>query len=592
MAIIPAIGRKTLKIRIVILLIHVILIIGSISMIYPFLMMLSGSMKGESDIQYMDAVPQVFYSEPIQFARFLENRYGSLQLVSAAYGRSLSAFSDATIPKQENEELDGFRQFIRDEMSSMPDYFYVVDSYPMVSYYVYPRNLRRFRDELRAKCSTIGQFNRRYHVTLSNWNDFYGVQDSVSVREFYYENDILTETYLKFKRRSDTRDKVLVNVDGLFWNVQQEFPRVVSGEIKPVPILDEKQPKGPAGDVWAEFVKQRLNIAFIRFDVEGLTLLRKHLSGMYGGSIREMNRVNGTQYTSFDEINADFDELRNTAFFALCNEFVMNACPAKHLRVDTPCTRYRRYMASATATMPCVEYDYRVFRDTKKSFLFEIITRNYRNVVNYLVVYGRAIFNTVVLISLSILAALLVNPIAAYALSRFKLKSTYTILMFFLATMAFPGAVTMIPNFLLLKQLHLMNTYWALILPGLANGYMIFILKGFFDSIPKEVYESAMIDGASEWTMFWRFTMALSKPILALITLGAFTSAYAAFMFALVICPDEKMWTLMVWLYQLQQQAHQSVIYAALVIAAIPTLLVFILAQNTIMKGIVIPVEK
>ena len=86
--------------------------------------------------------------------------------------------------------------------------------------------------------------------------------------------------------------------------------------------------------------------------------------------------------------------------------------------------------------------------------------------------------------------------------------------------------------------------------------------------------------------------MALSTPILALITLSAFTSAYSAFMFALIICPDEKMWTLTVWLYQLQQGAHQSVIYAALVLAAIPTLLVFVLAQNTIMKGIVIPVEK
>ena len=72
----------------------------------------------------------------------------------------------------------------------------------------------------------------------------------------------------------------------------------------------------------------------------------------------------------------------------------------------------------------------------------------------------------------------------------------------------------------------------------------------------------------------------------------AFVTAYTAFMFALIICPDERMWTLMVWLYQMQQGAAQPVIYAALILAAIPTLLVFILAQNTILKGIVIPVEK
>ena len=101
-----------------------------------------------------------------------------------------------------------------------------------------------------------------------------------------------------------------------------------------------------------------------------------------------------------------------------------------------------------------------------------------------------------------------------------------------------------------------------------------------------------MIDGASEWRLFWQFTMALSKPILALIALGAFTGAYTAFMFALVICPDERMWTLMVWLFQLQTRVDQSMIYAALIIASVPTLVVFILCQRVIIRGIVIPVEK
>jgi len=262
------------------------------------------------------------------------------------------------------------------------------------------------------------------------------------------------------------------------------------------------------------------------------------------------------------------------------------------LIVDTPNTRFRKYIGDAMAVMPAIAHDYTVFKQVEKSYQWEISTRNYRNVIEYIVIYGRAIWNTIIFIGLSIAAALLVNPLAAYALSRFNLKQTYTILMFFLTTMAFPGAVTMIPNFLLLKNLHLLNTFWALILPGVANGYSIFILKGFFDSIPKEVYESALIDGAGEWTMFWRFTMALSTPILALITLTAFTGAYTAFMFALIICPDERMWTLMVWLYQMQIGSAQPVIYAALVLAALPTLLVFVFAQNTIMKGIVIPVEK
>lgn len=159
-------------------------------------------------------------------------------------------------------------------------------------------------------------------------------------------------------------------------------------------------------------------------------------------------------------------------------------------------------------------------------------------------------------------------------------------------TMAFPAEITLIPGFLLLRNLGLLNTFYALILPTMANGFNIFLLKGFFDSQPRELYESAMVDGAGEFSIFWHITMALSKPILAVIALGAFTSAYGAFMFALLVCQSEKMWTLMVRIYQLQIMASPSVVYASLVLAAIPTLLVFIFAQRVIMRGIVVPIAR
>ena len=159
-------------------------------------------------------------------------------------------------------------------------------------------------------------------------------------------------------------------------------------------------------------------------------------------------------------------------------------------------------------------------------------------------------------------------------------------------TMAFPPMVTQIPNFLMLRELGLLNTFAALILPTLANGYSIFLLKGFFDSLPKELYESAGLDGANEWVMFWQITMNLSKPILAVIALQAFNFAYANFMFALLTCQDDRMWTLMVWLYQLQSDSTQGVVFASLMIAAVPTFIVFVFAQNIIMRGIVVPVEK
>jgi multiple sugar transport system permease protein len=86
--------------------------------------------------------------------------------------------------------------------------------------------------------------------------------------------------------------------------------------------------------------------------------------------------------------------------------------------------------------------------------------------------------------------------------------------------------------------------------------------------------------------------MSLSRPILAVIALSAFHAAYAAFMFALLICQDEKMWTLMVWLYQLQSRSGQGVIYASLLMSALPTLVVFLFCQKIILRGIVLPSEK
>jgi multiple sugar transport system permease protein len=100
------------------------------------------------------------------------------------------------------------------------------------------------------------------------------------------------------------------------------------------------------------------------------------------------------------------------------------------------------------------------------------------------------------------------------------------------------------------------------------------------------------MDGASELRMFWQITLPMSKPVLAVIALGSFTSAYGSFMWAFLICQDQDMWTLMVFLFQLGQYSPTGVATAALVLAAIPTLLVFIACQKIIMRGIVIPTMK
>ena len=213
-------------------------------------------------------------------------------------------------------------------------------------------------------------------------------------------------------------------------------------------------------------------------------------------------------------------------------------------------------------------------------------------ILDYILVHGRAVWNTFVFCLLAVVTHLIVNPLAAYALSRFKLPATGKILLFLLATMAFPAEVTMIPGFLLLRDLGLLNTFAALVLPTAASGYSIYLLKGFFDSLPRDLYENAEIEGAKEGTMLFRITLPLSKPVLAVIALTSFMAAYSAFMFAFLVAQDERMWTMTVWIYQLQARAPKAVMMAALTLAAIPTLLVFLSAQRVILRGIILPGEK
>lgn len=241
---------------------------------------------------------------------------------------------------------------------------------------------------------------------------------------------------------------------------------------------------------------------------------------------------------------------------------------------------------------PLAEYEWRLLQQNHGYLLREYLVRNYRMVFDTLFVNGHAAFNTVLYCVLAVLAALLVNPLCAYALSRFRIPFAGRIMMFLLLPMAFPAMVLGIPQFLMIKRLGLLNTFAALILPGMASGYSIFLLKGFFDALPRELFEAAELDGAGEWTIFWHIAMSLSKPILSVIALGAFTAAYADFMLAFLLCQKQSMWTMMVYLYQLQQRASSAVGFAALVVAAIPTLLVFIFCQKIILRGIVVPTEK
>ncbi len=251
-----------------------------------------------------------------------------------------------------------------------------------------------------------------------------------------------------------------------------------------------------------------------------------------------------------------------------------------------------RYAALPGRDMPQVACDRAFVRAHAGELRAEFAGRNLRYVLDYVLLNGRAVWVTAAFCGLAVLSALIVNPLAAYALSRYPVRGSGAILVFLLATMAFPAEVAMIPSFLLLKDLGLLNTFAALVLPGAASGYMVFLLKGFFDSLPQELFEAGSIDGARETTLMFRVALPLSRPVLGYQALIAFMGAYGAFLYAFLVAQDSRMWTLTVWIYQLQGTAPKAVMMAAVTVAAVPTLFVFLFAQRTILRGIVLPGER
>ncbi len=365
---------------------------------------------------------------------------------------------------------------------------------------------------------------------------------------------------------------------------------------------------------WEMFVQERYPIRLIEPNVTPALSqqYRKFAFDRFKGSINLCNTMLGSQFKSWDELKLSKQMPTDSEPVA---KLWMGFVQQLPMELKTPRSAeadYHKFLLQkygslekintaygwnvqnlATVEMP-FDIAYTVtFINNELGLSTYALVQNYRIVMDFLL-GSKAIPNTIALVLLTLIAALTVNPLAAYALSRFQLKQNQSIILYLLATMAFPAAVSMIPGYLLMRDLGMLNTYAALVLPGIANGMSIFLLKGFFDSLPPELYEAAAIDGAPEMTVFVKITLPLVKPILAVMALNTFMATYSSWEWALLVCQKKDLWTLSVWLYQFgtMPATQPWVAMASYVVASIPVLLVFLLCQNIILRGIILPQMK
>jgi len=642
MAIISSIGRRQYKTKLVIWVIYSVLTMGAVSMIYPFLLMMAGSTKTAVDSADAFIVPGYLFNDVALYRKHIEGLYNeNINAMQNAYGLWGATFGNLPEPVGISPLRDDWNAFLAschrvdrpDSLAGHPYWSVLGYLWCPISRSVTPENLSKLRQEMLAEEGGISGINKKYGTTFQSASSFVVIPTNYLNRFSGFPDTPYLRRIEKFYTQQPEKWKGYLSIANFYRNfLQIKYGKDVQeynnrkGTAFPswnqVPVGARAEDCGPwAKNDFDEFAREIANPIFIHIDAEASGLYQDYLRKKYAGDINSLNRVYGKEFHEFSDVplpesmplygsaKDDWRSFLEGWKDEATGEVI--AVPGKFLGLWGPDFAFREFLQGKYGSlakmnaviktqypswdvveMPLQDAQFAEFQEMRPALRWEFTVRNYRSVWNYLVINGRGLVNTLIFCALAVVAALTVDPIAAYALSRFKPRSTYKIMLFLMLTMAFPTMVTQIPMFLLLRDIGLLNTFLALVLPGLANGYHIFLLKGFFDSLPRELYESAEIDGAGEFRIFWNITMALSKPILAVIALGAFTGAYAAFMFALLLCQDPKMWTLMVWLYQLQQSSGQGIVYASLIIAAFPTFFVFLICQNVIMRGIIIPVEK
>lgn len=201
---------------------------------------------------------------------------------------------------------------------------------------------------------------------------------------------------------------------------------------------------------------------------------------------------------------------------------------------------------------------------------------------------GRAFLSSTIIAVVTTLVSLLFNSMAGYAFARLRFGGRDRLFRLLLAALVIPGQVAMLPLFLLMKNLHLVNTYWGAILPALASVFGIFLIRQFMLSIPQDLLEAARIDGASEWKIYWSVVMPLARPILATLAIYTFMTTWNDFMWPLIVLTDRHLYTLPVALASLSREHVQDneLMMAGSVLTTLPVLLMFLALQRYYMQGL------
>ncbi|PSR21113.1 MAG: sugar ABC transporter permease [Sulfobacillus acidophilus] len=203
--------------------------------------------------------------------------------------------------------------------------------------------------------------------------------------------------------------------------------------------------------------------------------------------------------------------------------------------------------------------------------------------------FGRFFVNTFVVAIASTIGQIITSVLAGYAFARMRFRGKQVLFLLTLATLMIPFQVILIPTFLIIKHLGLVNTLWALILPNLATGFGVFLLRQFFLQIPTEMEEAATIDGAGRWRIMAQIMVPLARPAVATLSVFTFLWAWNSYLWPLIVLNSPTKMTIQVGLsyFQGAHVGEYNVIMAGSFLSLIPIVILFLITQRQLVAGIV-----
>jgi len=204
--------------------------------------------------------------------------------------------------------------------------------------------------------------------------------------------------------------------------------------------------------------------------------------------------------------------------------------------------------------------------------------------------FGRYFLNSLFVAIATTAAALLLSSMMAYAFARFRFPGRRVLFGLLLIGLMVPGMMVLIPQFLLAKQLLLLNSLWGLIVFYTGGNLALntFLLRSFFQDIPFELEEAMVVDGAGPWTRFWRLILPLSRPALAIVAIFTFLASWDEFTWALTTINDPGKYTLpiAIALFEGQHSTSWGLVFAASTIAVVPAIAIFVVFQRQFISGL------